>query len=395
MMKSCGLRYLGVAIGVAATLASSAAVARAQGADAVETDPIRCWWKTDRNAVRVGERFRITLTCGVIETPAVKVVPTVTQLDPGAIQVPPFEVVGGQRGEDLVNPPRRYLQYEYTARLIAEGFFGQDVNLPALQVTYNVQSTTGQGSEGRDRVYVLPPIPIRVLSLVPRDASDIRDATPESFSDIQARRFRVTGAFTAAGLFFAFAALLVLIGLVRVFGRVRRRTPAHARPVPPGPVFAACMRTLREVKAQVMSGGWTPALARRAQTALRIAAAVALDRRVAQELVPGGTTERDGQIAITSGLLRRRRVLVSASTTAAGIARDLVDHGNLAGRDALAQVQTALAAFNDASYGRVTELDRTALDGALDAGTAAVRRLRVIRLWRPAARMRREQWASS
>src|SRR5262245_28848288 len=30
----------------------------------VQTDPIKCWWKADRTAVSVGERFGLTLTCG-------------------------------------------------------------------------------------------------------------------------------------------------------------------------------------------------------------------------------------------------------------------------------------------------------------------------------------------
>ena len=71
----------------------------------VETAPIRCWWKTDRTSIRVGERFGLTLTCSVIETRSVTVVPTLTQLDPGALQIPPFEVVGGSRREDVLSPP--------------------------------------------------------------------------------------------------------------------------------------------------------------------------------------------------------------------------------------------------------------------------------------------------
>ena len=46
------------------------ACASRREAGEVESDPIRCWWKTDRTAVRVGERFGLTLTCGVIETRA-------------------------------------------------------------------------------------------------------------------------------------------------------------------------------------------------------------------------------------------------------------------------------------------------------------------------------------
>lgn len=360
----------------------------------IETDPIRCWWKTDRGAISVGERFTIALTCGVIDTPEVKVVPTMTQLDPGALQVPPFEVVGGKRGPDLVSGSRRYFQYEYSTRLIGEGFFGQDVNIPPLTVTYNIQSTVGQGSQGRDQSYVLPAMPMRVMSLVPREVNDIRDASPETFSAIDARRFRATTVFTSAAVVFAFAGVLVILAGIRVFGRVRHRRPKAAT-LPAASLLAGSMRGLRQVKSQVVRDGWTPPLARRASTALRIAAAVGLDRRVAQEVANGRPAERAGQIAMSSGLIRRRRVFVSASTTPLFIGRELANgHRGAAEREALERLQASLDTFTVAAYGREGELDRTTLDAALDAGTAAVRRLRVRRIW-PTTVFRKEQWASS
>jgi hypothetical protein len=161
-------------------------------------------------------------------------------------------------------------------------------------------------------------------------------------------------------------------------------------------VLAGCVRTLKEVKAQVVRDGWTPALARRAQTALRIAAAVALDRRIAQQPAPPGAAERDGQIVVRAGTLRPRRVLVSASTTPIAIGRELeAGNGAVAGRDALQQIQHSLGAFNRAAYGRDADLDRTMLDNAIDEGMDAIRRLRLRRLWRPVVPFRREQWASS
>jgi hypothetical protein len=384
---------LSVWVCVAALIWGAGATLAAQS-DGIETDPIRCWWKTDRGAIRVGERFTIALTCGVIDTPEVKVVPTMTQLDPGALQVPPFEVVGGKRGPDLTSGPRRYFQYEYSVRLIGEGFFGQDVNIPPLSVTYNIQSTAGQGSQGRDQTYILPAMPMRLESLVPREASDIRDASPETFSAIDARRFRATTAFTAATVVFAFAGVLVILSVVRAFGRVRQRKP-RATTLAPAALLAGSMRALRQVKSEVMREGWTAPLARRASTALRLAAAVALDRRVAQEVANGRPVQRDGQITITAGLIRRRRILVSASTTPLFIGKQLENgHRGAADRQMLEHLQTSLDTFTGAAYGRNGELDRTTLDAALDAGTDAVRRLRVRRML-PTAAFRKEQWASS
>jgi len=111
----------------------------------VETAPIRCWWRTDRAEIRIGERFGVTLTCGVIETRALKVAAGTNQLDPGAVQLTPFEVVAGTRRDDIVAPPWRYFQYDYSVRLLSEGFFGQDIAIPSLNVTYNIQAAAGNG----------------------------------------------------------------------------------------------------------------------------------------------------------------------------------------------------------------------------------------------------------
>ena len=59
----------------------------------VAEEPIRCWWKTDRTAVSVGERFAVVLTCASLEAGQTIVVPNVSQLEGGAIQLTPFEVV--------------------------------------------------------------------------------------------------------------------------------------------------------------------------------------------------------------------------------------------------------------------------------------------------------------
>ncbi|HXH25448.1 MAG TPA: hypothetical protein VNI78_09385, partial [Vicinamibacterales bacterium] len=100
-----------VVVGLAAGAAAQPP-ARPPRPGEVETDPIRCWWKADRAAVRVGEHFTIVLTCGVIEAGTVTVVPDVSQLEPGALQLTPFEVVSGTRRDDIVSPPWRYIQFE-------------------------------------------------------------------------------------------------------------------------------------------------------------------------------------------------------------------------------------------------------------------------------------------
>jgi hypothetical protein len=77
-------RHWVTAAAMAVLLAAGAPLAAAQGQGEVASDPIRCWWKTAATAVGVGERFALLLTCGVIETKTVTVVPSVNQLQPGA-----------------------------------------------------------------------------------------------------------------------------------------------------------------------------------------------------------------------------------------------------------------------------------------------------------------------
>ena len=89
-------------------------------------------------------------------------------------------------------------------RLLSDGFFGQDVTIPALTVTYNLQER-GSGSQGRDQTYILPALPMRILSLVPKSADDIRDASGQTFASIESRRFRASLATTTAWIAFAFA----------------------------------------------------------------------------------------------------------------------------------------------------------------------------------------------
>jgi hypothetical protein len=350
----------------------------------VESDPIRCWWKTDRTSVRVGESFGLTLTCGVIETGPIAVVPALTQLEGGAIQLTPFEVVSATRRADVLAPPWRYVQFEYAVRLLNDGYFGQDVSLPAVTVTYNLKSAAAD-STGREQSYVLPGLPMRILSLVPKAAGDIRDASTLTFAEIETRRYYATAARVAAVIALVFAAVFAVLALLRFTQRFRVRTPAAARPVPAASVLAGCATTLRDVQKDARSSGWSPELARRALPAMRIAGASALGRPIAQQYVNGDASTREGQVIVKTGTLGLGRAVVSAATTPTAIATAL-DGGSSGGsraRGAMAQLGEALQAFGRAAYGRRTDerLDGAELDRAMDSALEAVQRLRVGAMW--------------
>src|SRR3954470_20964118 len=133
-----------VTFAVVMFLFSSVALAQQPAAGSpkeVAVSPIECWWKTDRSAVRVGERFSLTLTCAVLDTDKVKVVVDESSLAPSALHLVPFEIVNGQRFRDILNSPRRFFQYQYTLRVLGEDFFDKQVSLPRLQLSYRVQNT--------------------------------------------------------------------------------------------------------------------------------------------------------------------------------------------------------------------------------------------------------------
>ena len=347
----------------------------------VAEEPIRCWWKTDRTAISVGERFAVVLTCATLETGPTTVVPNVSQLEGGAVQLTPFEVVTATRRADVVAPPWRYVQFEYVTRLLNDGFFGQDVSIPALTVTYNFTTSDGANT-GRDQNYILPALPMRVLSLVPRGAADIRDTSAMTFGDIEAARFRATVARVSSWIALAFALVLAALALTRASQRFRTRAPNEVKTVGALAQLGACAATLQDVR-QDAASGWSPELVRRALPALRIAGASALGRPVAQARVDRDAEVREGQIVVKDGWLRRGRTMVSASTTPVDIAASAGKKG-LGGRTrtALTSLGQALETFSTAAYARgEAQPDRGDMDSALEQGLDAVKQLRVGALW--------------
>ncbi len=283
----------------------------------VAVDPIRCWWRTSAGAVHVGEQFDLTLTCAVLESEAVSVVVDESRLGNAVVQMAPFEVVSGTHPADLHAGIRRFFQYEYRLRLINPDVVGQDVRMPDIGLHYRVNSKVdGNASvQGRDLLYFLPPAVIRIESLVPDGATDIRDASGAAFGSIDALTFR-SGLFNIIGLaLIAFGGLMVLLVLIRLARGAKTRTPADQRELSTSALLGVATRELAAVKRERSTAGWTDELLDRALGAARVAGAGAMGRPINQRVT------EDAELAVGEGRLMTRgprrgtRRIVSASAT--------------------------------------------------------------------------------
>jgi hypothetical protein len=300
--------------GIAVLFAWIAPAIAQTGTDMVEVEPITCWWRTSTSAVRTGESFDLRLTCAVVETEANKVVPDFSKLDPTVVQLPPFEVLGGTHAGDLVTPGKRFFQYDYRLRLIAEDAFGNDVPIPPLEISYRIESQVkgGDTAQGRDQSYSLPRSSVRLVSLVPDDTTDIREAPAALFAEIENRDSRGNLLQTIAGVLFALAGVVALVMLISMLRRTKSVTTATQLHLAPRTILGAVAKELDAVR-QASRGGWTPQLAERALAAARIAGTYATNRSVGQYPSAAGEIPREGVIVIKP--FGRGEVFVSGSAT--------------------------------------------------------------------------------
>jgi hypothetical protein len=338
-----------------------------------EVDPLTCWWRTSAAAVRVGEPFALLLTCSVLETDAARGVVDRSRLVPAAVQLPPFEVVGGAEGPDRVAGGRRFIQYEYSLRLISQEAFGADLAVPEMPVSFRIESRV-EGTaavQGRDQTYVLPAIPVRVISLVPDNARQIREAVAPTFGEIAAREFRARLLRLVATVLFGIAALTLAVGAVR-WARERRagRGAAQRLLLAHRTVIAGLRREFDALQYETRRAGWTVAAVARALAAGRILAGYVEGRPVLQRAADGPVLP--GELRLRGGWLSRRSVAVSTAFAP----RDAKAAGTADGA-----IAPALATLTRARYGRDAGLDGAKLDAALDsliqaAGHAASRHTR-------------------
>ena len=349
----------------------------------VQVDALQCWRDLGSHSVRVGERFTMMVTCGVIETDTATTVPNEVALSADTIDVSPFEVVEGRRFPDVRDGPWRFFQYEYTLRVIDESVFGQDVEIPALELQYHIERTLDGGPTlpGRELRYVLAPHPIRIMSLVPENAENIREPAGETFGAVDARLFRANLAMLVAAAIGVVAVGFLVLALLRLRSDWRERAPKSQQLIPVSAIVRRALTELTALQDATQEEGWNPTFVGRALAALRLAGAAALSTPVAQESVRPGRADREGQLSIRRGLWQRRTTALSAAVTAGAIVKE-IEHRRRrrpddASLDCLENLQAAFRTFTVARYAPHGSIPTDQMTNELDRVIGAVRQLRL------------------
>jgi hypothetical protein len=326
----------------------------------------------------------------VLQNEAVQVVPDETRLDAAVVQMPPFEVIQGTHPADLYGSNRRFFQYEYRLRVISPDVIGKDVKIPDPQIHYRINSTVAANTalQGRDHTYLMPPQSVRVLSLVPADAPDIRDSGKEGFGAAEQLAFRASVLQIVAVTAMVLAGLTVLLGGARAIMRTRQAKPTGRPGLAMPSIVRLASRELGAVQQETEARGWTEDLVARALAATRITAASALGRTINQQR-GAGAKRGEGRLLATGW--RRQPTMVSGAATPGEVSRALeklpvtVDPAR---RQLLEDLHEALRIFTSVQYAREAALDQIALDNALTRAIAATKRVRSDGAW-PKSYLRR------
>ena len=328
----------------------------AQNAETMEVDALQCWRRIGANAVHVGERFAMTLTCAVVETNEASAAPDLAWLEPETLTVSPFEVLEGQRYQDIVRGSRRFFQYRYELRIIGEDYFGLDVELPALEIRYRIERALDGGAlvEGRELTYLLPAESVRVLALVPAAVTDIRELPGETFGDVEGRLFRANATGILAMVLAGLAGIVLLLAVVRA----RRDWQVSAVKVDPcvssWDVARAAVGELTRVQAASELEGWSRDLVGRALAVFRLAGALILEQPVSQmtQLDEASEADRESRLYVRSWPFGGTEALVSSAMTVRRIESALPIIRNARPEDErfLETIHKALKSFTTAQY---------------------------------------------
>ena len=349
-------------------------------------EPIRCWRQSSAGAISVGETFTVVLTCAVFEAENAQVVPDESRLGVASIQMAPFEILGGAHPPDVHRGSRRFFQYDYQLRIIGPDAIGRDVNIPPLTISYRIHSRVGAAAtlEGRDLSYLMPMMPIKVLSLVPLDAADIRDASEASLGAVDSLRYRSSLFQVLAVTFGTLAAVMVVLALVPLARSSAKPTSAERGRVPDRAILARVAEDLTDIQSRVSAGGWTDDLVSRALQSMRLVAAAAIEQTISQRPLIAAATAPEGRLRVQHRALRSAIVSVSSPVTADEVARARSDQArqfSTTRQQQLEGLQTGLSTLDAALYRKDPARDAAALDDSIRHAISVAKEIADERSW--------------
>ena len=233
--------------------------------------------------------------------------------------------------------------------------------------------------EGRDLEYIMPMMPIRVLSLVPADASDIRDASEANLAAVDSMRFRSSLLKVLAVTFGAVAAVVAVLALVPL----ARSKPAAAEDrhrVPDRALLNHAAADLAATQSRASGEGWNEDLIARALASTRVIAAAAIGQPISQKVLPAGDARPEGRLIVHHGLIRKTSASISSSVTADEVQRASGAFSTTR-QHQLEGLQSALSTFSNALYRKEPVRDASALDDAVRQAIAVAKDVAAERRW--------------
>jgi hypothetical protein len=344
-------------------------------------EPIRCWRQSTAGAISIGESFTVVVTCAVFESDNAQVIPDESRLNVASIQMAPFEILGGSHPPDVHRGSRRFIQYDYQLRVISPDAIGQDVNIPPLTISYRIHSRVGAAAtlEGRDLTYLLPMMPIKILSLVPNDAGDIRDASEASLAAVDSLRFRSSLFRVLTIVFSALGAVMVVLALVPLARRSRVVATVERDRIPDRAVMARVIADLEEVQKRASIDGWTDDALSRAFGDARLVAAAAIGHPISQKPVKGDPPE--GRLLVSHGAIRADKAAVVSSVTANDLSTVAATHASTTRQQQIEGLRDALDTFTNALYRREPLRDVTTIDEAVRQVSSVANAIASERSW--------------
>ena len=332
-------------------------------------EPIRCWRQASAGAISIGETFSVVLTCAVYEGDNAQVMPDESRLGVASIQMAPFEILGGSHPPDVRKGTRRFFQYDYQLRIISPDAIGHDINIPPLSISYRIHSRVGAAAtlEGRDLSYLMPMMPIKVLSMVPADASDIRDSSEASLAAVDALRFRSSLLKILTITFGALAVVMLVLALVPLARTQSSATAAERNRVPDRAVLSSAAQDLSAVQSQAARDGWNDDLISRALGSVRIISAAAIGQPISQKPVAADGALPEGRLLVRHRAIRSTTAAISSAVTAGDIARARENGTQFSTtrQQQLEGLQSGMAALTAALYRKEPARDAATLDEAV------------------------------